>query len=94
MVQGFSAFILFMKPTETDGKAYFGELEGEKYPIRCDQAPYFYELWKRYSFDVEELVASLLSDAELWGTNLTELPGFHEAVLSTVQSMIAEKVDQ
>lgn len=93
MVQGFAAFILFMKPIETDGKAYFGELDGEKYPIRCDQAAYFYELWKQYPADIEGLVSSLLADSELWGTDLTQLSGFREAVLSNVQAMIAEKVN-
>lgn len=93
MVQGFAAFILFMKPTETDGKAYFGEMNGEKYPIRCDQAGYFYKLWQQYPSNLEGLVEQLLSDTELWGTDLTQLPGFQEAVLSTAQAIIAEKIE-
>ncbi len=92
MAQGFAAYVLFMKVTETDGKAYYGELNGTKYPIRCDAASYFYDLWQEHSSDYEGLVNSLLSDSGVWGTDLSQLAGFQDAVLTNMQAMISENV--
>jgi tagaturonate reductase len=92
MAQGFAAYVLFMKVTETNGGAYFGELEGARYPVRCDAAPYFYELWQKYPADSEGLLATLLSDTSLWGADLSQLSGFQDAVLMHMQDMLSEKV--
>ncbi|WP_373330966.1 tagaturonate reductase [Salmonirosea aquatica] len=92
MAEGFAAYILFMKPVETDGKSFFGERNGVRYPIRCDAAPYFEALYKEHGTDYPRLVSSLLSDAELWGTDLSHLPGFQEGVLENLQSLVSIKV--
>ena len=93
MAQGFAAYVLFMKVTETDGKMYYGELNGTKYPIRCDAAAYFYAIWQKYPSDYEGLVSELLADAELWGADLSQLPGFQNAVLANMQALVSEKVE-
>lgn len=92
MAQGFAAYVLFMKVTETDGKAYYGELNGTRYPIRCDAASYFHDLWQEYPSDYEGLIGSLLSDVELWGADLSQLEGFQNAVLTNIQALISENV--
>jgi tagaturonate reductase len=58
---------------EENGK-YFGDSNGEAYPIQCDYASYFYEAWK--DFDLKKV----LSNTDLWGTDLTKVPGFVEGV--------------
>ncbi len=93
MAQGFAAYVLFMRVIHSEGGAYFGELDGTRYPIRCDAASYFHELWKKYPTDLSGLVQSLLSDTQLWGTNLAELPGFQGAVHLNMQEMLSEKVE-
>lgn len=77
--KGFAAFLQFMKPvSEKDGN-YFGERNQQPYPIRCDAAAYFDEKWKKATSG-QDLATQVLADSELWGTDLTLLPGFAEAV--------------
>ncbi len=83
IAKGFAAFLRFMKPVEqTEGK-YFGERNGEKYPIRCDSAAYFEQEWNDAS-STDALAEAVLGDQELWGVNLTTLPGFAEAVKASL----------
>lgn len=75
---GFAAYLLFMRATENQQGKYFGTLNGEQYPINDESAPYFYEVWQQH--DGNALVDEVLRNQELWGTDLTTLPGFAEAV--------------
>ncbi len=85
IAKGFGAFLRFMKPVaQIDGK-FFGERNGEKYPIRCDSASYFEQKWKEAS-STDELALSVLGDENLWGINLTTLPGFADAVKASLTS--------
>jgi tagaturonate reductase len=72
---GFAAFLQFMHPEKEVNGFYYGESNGEYYPINCSFAPYFYEAWMG-TFDLHKV----LSNSSLWGIDLTELPGFEEAV--------------
>ncbi|KAA0990824.1 tagaturonate reductase [Dyadobacter aurulentus] len=77
--KGFAAFLKFMKPVVHKDGAYYGELNGQPYSIRCDSAPYFDEKWKNAASPVD-LAQQVLSDISLWETDLTLLPGFADAV--------------
>ncbi|HWV32719.1 MAG TPA: tagaturonate reductase [Dyadobacter sp.] len=77
--KGFAAFLRFMKPVMHKDNAYFGERDGQQYPIRCDAAAYFDEKWKNAASPVD-LAQQVLSDVSLWDTDLTLLPGFADAV--------------
>jgi tagaturonate reductase len=81
--EGFGAFLQFMKPVQEKDGVYFGERNGQPYPIRCDAASYFHEKWSQAD-SLESLVNTVLRDQELWGTDLTILPGFEAAVLSSL----------
>lgn len=94
MAEGFAAYVLFMKPVENDGKSYFGERNGVRYPIRCDAAPYFDALYKKHGTNYESLTQALLADSELWGTDLSTLSGFQEAVLENIQSLVSERIGE
>ena len=84
--RGFSAYLLFMKAVKVENGKYFGEREGESYPIQCDSAAYFYDVWKNPK--AEEVVTTILSNQDLWGTDLTLLKDFSENVTTHLSNMI------
>lgn len=71
---GFAAYLQFMHAVKEENGVYFGDSNGELYPIKCDYAGYFYEAWK--DFDLNKILA----DTSLWGADLSALPGFEQAV--------------
>ncbi|MDF5690065.1 tagaturonate reductase [Aquirufa sp. WAEICH-18A] len=71
---GFAAYLQFMHAVKVEDGKYFGECNGEFYPIQCDYASYFYEAWKDLN------LTKLLADEKLWGHDLSALPGFEDAV--------------
>jgi len=71
---GFAAYLQFMKGEKEVNGTYYGESNGEYYPINCNFAPYFYEAWQ--DFDLEKVLAN----RSLWGEDLTQLEGFSDAV--------------
>ncbi|CAG5071626.1 Altronate oxidoreductase [Dyadobacter sp. CECT 9623] len=77
--RGFAAFLNFMKPVVHKDDAYYGEHNGQPYSIRCDSAAYFDEKWKNAASPID-LAQQVLSDTDLWDTDLNLLPGFADAV--------------
>ncbi len=71
---GFAAYLQFMHAVKEENGVYYGDSNGELYPIKCDYAGYFYEAWK--DFDLNKILA----DTSLWGADLSALPGFEQAV--------------
>lgn len=71
---GFAAYLQFMHAVKEENGKYFGDSNGELYPINCDYAGYFYEACK--DFDLKKILA----DTSLWGADLSALPGFEQAV--------------
>ena len=85
MALGFAAYLLFLKCVPAENGLYCGESHGVTYAIQDDQAEYFYQLWKKYP--EAEIPGKVLSDATLWGTDLSELPGFVFAVQYYMKSI-------
>ncbi|QKG57052.1 tagaturonate reductase [Hymenobacter sp. BRD128] len=75
---GFAAYLLFMRGTRLDAGTWYGEANGQQYPIQDEQAGFFADLWASHS--PPELVPRVLGDLRLWDTDLTALPDFAEAV--------------
>jgi tagaturonate reductase len=71
---GFAAYLQFMHAVKEENGKYFGDANGELYPISCDYAAHFYEAWK--DFDLKKVLA----DTSLWDADLSALPGFEAAV--------------
>ena len=71
---GFAAYLQFMHAVKEENGKYFGDSNGELYPINCDHAGYFYEAWKDFNLN------QVLADKSLWGEDLSALPGFEAAV--------------
>lgn len=82
----FAAYLLFMKVSHTSEGKYFGEYDGQEYPINCDAAPYFKDLWDQYS--AQEIVSKVLKNKELWGYDLSILKDFESNVASHLSNMM------
>ena len=87
---GFAAYLLFMKAVKCEKEVYYGELNGHFYPIQDDKAAYFYELWQKLS--VDELVATVLKNQNLWGVDLSVLPNFNDKILYFLNEMLKNGV--
>ncbi|GAA4507031.1 tagaturonate reductase [Hymenobacter ginsengisoli] len=85
---GFAAYLLFMRNTRHEGDKWYGEANGQEYLIQDEQAGLFAERWATAS--PADLVRQVLSDLSLWGTDLTALPGFNEAVTRYLLQMAQE----
>jgi len=77
---GFAAYLLFMK-----GDRRYVKTDNEHY-ITDDKAVRIQQKWE--GGDVEKLVNSVLSDSDLWGTDLSLLPGFANAVISNLHDIM------
>lgn len=78
MALGFAAYLCFMQVQKEENGKYYGQANGKNYLINDDQAHYFYGIKNSTPPDI--FVYSILGDTELWGTDLTLLPGFLSAV--------------
>jgi len=83
---GFAAWLFFMKAVKKEGDVYFGELNGQSYPIKDEMAGYFYKKWQDLSPDA--LVKTVLSDSTLWDADLSLIPGFAEKVSILLQEIM------
>lgn len=90
MATGFAGYLLFMKAIKKEGTKYYGELNGTAYEIKDDAAEYFYTAWHNRSSN--ELAAEVLKNTDLWGTDLTALPGFLTAVQEQLNEMMTNGV--
>ena len=92
MALGFAAFLLFMKGSKNESGEYTGEVNGKAYAIQDDYAGWFAEKWE---CDNEELVVdNVLADKNFWGADLSQLPGFDEAVKNKLKSLLTNGVFQ
>jgi len=89
---GFAAYLFFMKSTIKKGDQYYGELDGQSYLIQDDQAEIFYKRWTGLS--TPALVQETLRDVGFWGTDLTPLPGFSQAVTDKLNLIIANGIKE
>ena len=84
MGAGFAAYLLFTRPVREENGQYYGECQGNPYPIRDDQAAYFYQQWQNVALSDEDAVKHLVKEVlgydRLWDTDLLNLRGFAERV--------------
>ena len=84
MAIGFAAYLLFMKADKVEDGKYYGTRNGETYHINDEMATCFYEFW--INNNAIDLVPKVLSNIELWGTDLSVLPTFSHAVTQYMQA--------
>ena len=85
MALGFAAYLKFMKAIKTEEGRFFGQRGGIDYLIQDDQAAYFYTMWQ--NFAPPALVAAVLKNEDLWGTDLSNISGLEEKVAFYLESM-------
>ncbi len=85
---GFAAFLRFVQVQKEENGKYFGELNGKSYPVNDDKAHYFYGL--KNSIPADLWVYTILSNTDVWGTDLTLLPGFLDAVEADYNVIITD----
>jgi len=83
---GFAAFLRFMRSHKKEENQYFGQYDGKEYLITDDQAAYFYEKSKLSEADY---VKAVLSDQQLWETNLSDFEDFIKSVEENYNNIIA-----
>jgi len=82
MATGFAGFLLYMKVVKKENGKYYGNRNGQLYEIKDDSAEYFSVVWHDNSSN--KAAEIVMQNEELWGTDLTKLPGF----LQTVQEQL------
>lgn len=92
MALGFAAYLLFTRPLKKSGSLYYGIRNEMDYIINDDYAPYFYTKWQ--SLSVRQLVDEVLSDSELWGTDLSALPGFADQIFQIINRLAEGEAPQ
>ena len=90
MSTGFAAYLLFMKVTRTEGGKYYGFANGTEYQITDDEAPFFFEQWKKEI--PEDVVETVLATQSLWGSDLNLLTGFSETVSYKLRTMMEQGI--
>jgi len=75
MCAGLAAYLLFTRPVLEKGGQYFGELQGEYYPIKDDQAAFFYQAWSNVNItnqeEAQQLVRQVLTHQPFWSQDMT-----------------------
>ena len=87
---GFAAWLLFMKGVKKEGNVYWGEYNGQPYPIKDEMAGYFFDHWQNLSTNI--LVETVLSDTTLWDTDLTRIPGFTTSVTANLEKIMQQGI--
>ncbi|HUQ66922.1 MAG TPA: tagaturonate reductase [Flavitalea sp.] len=87
MATGFAGYLLFMKAVKKEENIYYGKRGNEYYAINDDQAAWFYNTWNSGE-GVKPLVNKVLSNVELWGTDLSGFTAFATSVEEKLSSMI------
>ncbi|MBI1342264.1 MAG: tagaturonate reductase [Terrimonas sp.] len=86
MALGFAAYLLFMKCNKAEDGKYYGEHNGISYLISDDSASFYEENWNNLSFD--KLVPAVLCQTNIWGTDLSSIPGFTVAVTEKLEQLM------
>lgn len=82
---GFAAYLYFMKPYKQEDGKYYGLNNNKEYLITDPNAEYFFYKWKELS--QSDVIHEALSDLDIWGQDLTLLPGFEQAVAEKLQNI-------
>lgn len=87
---GFAAYIRFMKVKPAGDNTFVGSVNGKSYTVNDSQSAYFSKAWE--TNDMNKVVENVLSNRELWDTDLSVLPGFKEAVINNLDKIEAQGI--
>ena len=86
MATSFAAYLLYMKVERIQDNQYWGIVDGKEYLIKDDCASTLHSYWKMNN--AASVAQQVLSDINLWGTDLTQLPGWLAAVQMQLENSI------
>ena len=72
MMQGFEAYLLFMRIAKEENGKFWGRRGEELYLIQDDFAPYFAKKWGDQQLEVSQYIDEAKADMSLWGIDLTK----------------------
>src|SRR5690606_20232868 len=87
MAFGFAAYIKLMDSSIEEGK-FFANAAGQRMLLQDEFASVLHNFWK----DSKTVVANVLREDSLWGTDLSAFPGFEEAVTKYLDEISANGV--
>lgn len=95
---GFAAHLAFMRGVEEREGLILGRLGSELYPINDDHAPFYLECWReavpaQESDAFDRLVRRVCARTELWGRDLSEVPGFAARVREDLERILSRGVE-
>lgn len=77
---GFAAYLYFLKSDKTNGQ-YARTINGHTIELQDDSAAFVFDAWQA----PEHTVVTVLSNADIWGKDLTKYPNFKEAVAQKLE---------
>ncbi len=83
----FAAFLLFMKANVFENYKYYGIVNGKPYVINDENAALFQTIWQ--NSNVDEIVIAVLKNQSLWGSDLSLLNGFENAITQQLKLFMA-----
>jgi tagaturonate reductase len=89
ITEGIAGWICFMRPVKLVDGFYYGEWKGNTYPIKDDQAKWFYD--NAGNLTPEDRVKKVLNNFINWGQDITIAADFSEKVLYYYHLLIAEQ---
>jgi tagaturonate reductase len=87
MVSGFAWYLLFMKSIRKEGNKFIAGRNGDEYVVNDRAADFYYYLWQNLeeNGDWYRFALQVCKNEALWGKDLSQLPGFAEAVTEQLQ---------
>jgi tagaturonate reductase len=79
---GFAGYLLFMRPSMKRDNKFYGEYKGQTYLIDDPTAALYYNLLGDYNQRFPLQI--ILSNRDLWGADLTEMPEFMQSVEKSI----------
>lgn len=87
---GFASFLHFMRAYKLENGKYYGSFSGLEYVINDDSAAYFYD--KTAAENESDYPDAVLKDTQFWGVDLTEIPGFTDAVNEDYKAILVKGI--
>jgi tagaturonate reductase len=85
MALGFASYVYFMRSDKSGIGRFTRNSYGKQIPIDDQYAATLHAYWQ--SASCEEAINRILSDKNLWNTDLTKLSGFEEAVMDNIRKL-------
>jgi tagaturonate reductase len=90
---GFAAYLLFEKSVKEENGQYFGQKDGQFYPINDDAAAYFHQKWQGVdTTNVSQFVEDVLKNKKLWDSDLTKITSFADLVTGYLTTMMSKGI--